>query len=61
MKTKEDYIFIKSGGKIYKIIYEELLYAGATGNVTKIVTNSFIISTYISFTEFHEMLPNSIL
>jgi two-component system, LytTR family, response regulator len=34
----EDYLFLKADGKILKIMHEELLFAEAQGNYTKIVT-----------------------
>jgi DNA-binding LytR/AlgR family response regulator len=53
----DDYIFIKTDGKIYKIKHDELLYAEAKGNYTRIVTSSNIITPNISFTSFEKMLP----
>jgi DNA-binding LytR/AlgR family response regulator len=57
LKEKEDYLFIKSDGKIYKIGWNELLYAEAQGNYTKIVTERKVIIPNISFTNFEKMLP----
>lgn len=55
--TNEDnYLFIKSEGKIFKINHDELLYAEAKGNYTKIVTHDRVINPNISFTNFEKML-----
>jgi DNA-binding LytR/AlgR family response regulator len=56
-EEKEDYLFIKSDGKIYKIGWNELLYAEAQGNYTRIVTEKKVITPNISFTNFEKMLP----
>ena len=53
----DDCIFIKTDGKIYKIKHDELLYAEAKGNYTRIVTSSNMITPNISFTSFEKMLP----
>lgn len=56
-ENKEDFLFIKTEGKIYKIGWNELLYAEAQGNYTKIVTEKRVITPNISFTNFEKMLP----
>ena len=56
---KEAYIFIKFDGKIYKIQYEDLLYAEANGNYTKIVTLQSLIMPSMAFSNFAELLPKS--
>lgn len=53
----DDYIFIKADGKIHKITYDELLYAEAKGNYTRIVTHHGMTTPNISFTSFEKMLP----
>lgn len=56
--SKEDnYLFIKAEGKIYKINHDEILYAEAKGNYTKIVTTDRVITPNISFMNFEKMLP----
>lgn len=57
---KDDYIFIKFDGKIYKIQYEDLLYAEANGNYTRIVTVQSIIMPSMAFSNFAELLPRSV-
>ncbi len=56
-EDKEDFLFIKTDGKIFKIGWDELLYAEAQGNYTKIVTEKRVITPNISFTNFEKMLP----
>ncbi|MDN5285214.1 MAG: DNA-binding response regulator [Mucilaginibacter sp.] len=55
-KTK-DFIFIKTDGKIFKIRYDELLYAEAQGNYTRIVTESNVIMPKMPISSFEELLP----
>ncbi|MCF0064450.1 LytTR family DNA-binding domain-containing protein [Dyadobacter chenwenxiniae] len=52
-----DYIFIKAGDKIYKILHDELLYAEANGNYTKIVTSQKTLLPAMTFSGFEELLP----
>lgn len=52
-----DYIFIKAGDKIYKIQHDELLYAEASGNYTKIVTTQNTLLPTMTFSSFEELLP----
>lgn len=59
LKT-QDFIFIKTDGKIYKIMYDDLLYAEAQGNYTKIITTSHIHSPKMPFSNFEELLPKSV-
>lgn len=56
----EDYLFIKTDGKIYKIQHADLLYAEASGNYTKIVTTQNTILPGMTFSGFEELLPKSI-
>jgi DNA-binding LytR/AlgR family response regulator len=57
-EDKENFLFIKTDGKIFKIGWEELLYAEAQGNYTKIVTEKRVITPNISFNNFEKMLPD---
>ena len=52
-----NYLFIKADGRIYNINFDELLYAEAKGNYTRIVTTTYEITPNISFTNFEKMLP----
>ena len=53
----DTYIFIKTDGKIFKIEYNDLLYAEASGNYTKIVTVRNTLLPGMSFSNFEELLP----
>lgn len=55
--NEDNYLFIKAEGKIFKINHDELLYAEAKGNYTKIVTHDRVINPNISFTNIEKMLP----
>lgn len=57
VSKKENFIFIKADGKIYKILYEDIYYAEASGNYTKVVTKQRTILPTITFTNFEELLP----
>ena len=60
IETKqEDYVFIKADGKIYKILFDELLFAEANGNYTKIVTTQYSLLANMTFSSFEELLPKS--
>jgi len=58
--TLVDHSFIKAEGKIYKIAHEELLYAEAKGNYTKVVTTSKTILPAISFSSFENLLTSDL-
>lgn len=50
-------LFIKSEGKIYRISYDELLFAEAKRNYTDIVTINNRITTAMTFTSLEKILP----
>lgn len=52
-----DYFFIKADGKIYKLLYNEILLAEAKGNYTKIVCSDLTLLPNMSFTAFASLLP----
>jgi len=56
----ETFIFIKTDGKIYKIEHDDLLYAEAQGNYTRITTTGYTLSPKMAFSSFEELLPKSI-
>ena len=56
---KEDYIFVKADGKIYKIQFDDLLYVEAQGNYTKIVTTSTSLMPKMAFSGFEDILPRT--
>ncbi|MBS1528941.1 MAG: response regulator transcription factor [Bacteroidetes bacterium] len=59
-KIIQDYFFVRSDGKVYKIDHNDCLYAEAQGNYTKIVTPGTTILTKMSFTTFTGLLPAEI-
>jgi DNA-binding LytR/AlgR family response regulator len=56
----DDFIFIKTEGRIYKIHYDDLLYAEAQGNYTKIITSTQALSPKMPFSNFEELLPRTL-
>lgn len=56
----EDFVFIKTGDKIFKIQHDDLLYAEANGNNTKVVTTANTLLPSMTFTGFEELLPASL-
>lgn len=56
----EDYIFIKTDGKIYKILHDDLFFAEAKGNYTKIVTAHHTLLPVMTFSAFEELLPQTL-
>jgi DNA-binding LytR/AlgR family response regulator len=55
-----DFIFVKTEGKIYKIRHDELRYAEAQGNYTRVVTDNNVLMPKMPFSSFEELLPASI-
>ncbi len=51
------FIFIKSGAKIYKIRHEDLLFAEAGGNYTKVFTVEGSYQVIMTFSDFEKLLP----
>jgi DNA-binding LytR/AlgR family response regulator len=58
--TSDDSIFIRADGKIYKILQNDVLYAEASGNYTKIVTTNNIFMPTMTFSTVEELLPKKI-
>jgi DNA-binding LytR/AlgR family response regulator len=58
--TSDDSIFIRADGKIYKILQNDVLYAEASGNYTKIVTANNIFMPTMTFSAAEELLPKKI-
>jgi DNA-binding LytR/AlgR family response regulator len=52
-----DYFFIKADGKIYKLLYNEILLAEAKGNYTKITCSNNTLLPNMSFSSFESLLP----
>ena len=60
VETKtEDYVFIRTDGKIYKVLFDDLIYAEAHGNYTKVITSQHTLLPAMTFTNFEEILPKS--
>ena len=53
----DDFLFVRSEGKIIKINYADLLYAEANGNYTKLVTTNAVIIPNMSFVSIEKLLP----
>lgn len=58
--TSEDSIFIKTDGKIYKLLQNEILYAEASGNYTKMVTVSGVFMPSMTFSSVEELLAKNV-
>jgi two-component system, LytTR family, response regulator len=52
-------IFIKADGKIYRMLMDDILFAEASGNYSKVVTITYTILPAMSFTSFITMLDQS--
>ena len=53
-------IFIKADGKIFNIVLNDLLYAEASGNYTKIVLQAQILLPAMRFSSVEELLPTDL-
>jgi DNA-binding LytR/AlgR family response regulator len=53
-------LFVKTDGKIYRILHTDILYAEANGNYTKIVTINNTYMPAVTFTGFEQQLPGSL-
>ncbi|GAB3947270.1 LytTR family DNA-binding domain-containing protein [Spirosoma harenae] len=53
----DDHTFVKADGKIYKIRHDELLFAEANGNYTKINTTAGTLMPGMTFSSFISLLP----
>lgn len=52
-----DYFFIKADGIIHKLLYNDIFFAEARGNYTRIVTKGNTVIPNISFSSVEAMLP----
>lgn len=55
-----DFVFIKADSKIFKVGFDDLLYAEAKGNYTCIVTTQQTLLPVITFSSFENLLPNGL-
>lgn len=60
LTPKEDFVFIKTDGKIYKVLHTDLLFAEAQGNYTKITTMTQVLTPKMPFSTFEELLPKTL-
>jgi len=58
--VSDQYCFIKTEGKIFKVLFDDVLYAEANGNYTRIVTTQQVIRPALTFTAVSEMLQGNI-
>ncbi|SDF80984.1 two component transcriptional regulator, LytTR family [Dyadobacter soli] len=56
---EDDFLFLKADGKIYKVLHDELLYAEANGNYTKVRTTQHTLLPTMTFSGFEELVPKS--
>jgi DNA-binding LytR/AlgR family response regulator len=60
LSAQQNYFFIRAEGKIYKVLYDECLYAEAQGNYTKVVKTESVILTKMPFSTFIDLLPDEL-
>jgi DNA-binding LytR/AlgR family response regulator len=56
---EDDFLFLKADGRIYKVMHDDLLYAEANGNYTKVRTTQHILLPAMTFSGFEELVPKS--
>lgn len=56
---EDDFLFLKADGKIYKIMHDDLLYAEANGNYTKVRTMQHTLLPAMTFSGFEELVPKA--
>jgi DNA-binding LytR/AlgR family response regulator len=56
---EDDFLFLKSDGKIYKVMHDDLQYAEANGNYTKVRTTQHTLLPAMTFLSFEGMVPKS--
>lgn len=52
--------FVRTDGKIYKIDFDDILYAEANGNYTRVVTLRNTLLPNMSFTAFEKLVPDHV-
>lgn len=57
MQEAEQYFFVKTDGKIYRVVFKDVLYAEASGNYTKIVTSQNMLMPAMTFAALAGLLP----
>jgi DNA-binding LytR/AlgR family response regulator len=56
-RSSDDFIFLKTEGKIYRIAFNSILFAEASGNHTRIVTTTQTLNPAMSFLTLEKLLP----
>lgn len=59
MPATDSFIYVRSEGKIFKVDFETLQYAEASGNHVKIVMDDHAFATPMTFASFEALLPKS--
>lgn len=59
MPATDSFIYVRSEGKIFKVDFETLQYAEASGNYVKIVMDDRTFTTSMTFASFEALLPKS--
>jgi DNA-binding LytR/AlgR family response regulator len=59
-QPEEHYFFVKADSRIYKILYDDLLFAEARGNYTRMVTAQQTLMPVMTFSSFEELLPKKV-
>jgi len=60
LEKGDNFIFIKSGGKIIRIQHDDLHFAEAQGNYVKIISLNKVMLANMTFANFEELLPKNI-
>ena len=55
----DDFVIIKTDGKIYKLQYGEILYAEAKGNYTRVITDKMTLMPVMSLSGLETFLPKT--
>jgi DNA-binding LytR/AlgR family response regulator len=59
MPVTDSFIYVRSEGKIFKVDFNALHYAEASGNHVKIVMDDRQLTTSMTFASFEELLPRA--
>ena len=57
MNINNEYVFVKNGGKVYKLEFKYMLFAEASRNNTKVVLTNQRFNLPMSFSSFEGLLP----
>lgn len=57
--TADDFIFVKTDGKIFKVKHDDILFAEANGNYTRIVTAQQVLLPSMPFSQVELLLSKS--